>query len=153
LLPGFELHVAGKETEEVLHLKELAEKLDVRDRVFFHGYISDIRLFIKRIDFFVIASRSEGFPLSLQEIACMKKPVACSDIPLFREIFTEGEVAFFEPENPESLSRSITKLCNHGNEYAQKAYIRYSSSYTSEKMAENYECLYEKLIAKKVKHD
>ncbi|ADV47237.1 glycosyltransferase family 4 protein [Nitratifractor salsuginis] len=145
-LPRYELHVAGARTEETRSLEALAETLGVKKRVLFHGYVSDIASFIAEIDFFIVASRSEGFPLALQEIACKGKPLICSDIPLFREIFTEDEVRFFELENIESLVRAIDGYEQVGAGYAQKAHSRYLAEYTPQKMVENYLRIYEELM-------
>ena len=144
-LPRYELHVAGRRTAEAGRLEELARTLGVEERIHFHGYVSDIASFIATIDFFVVASRSEGFPLALQEIACMQKPVICSDIPLFREIFTEKEVRFFEPENIESLVRAMEGFEKVGDDYAKRARARYLAEYTPRRMVENYLKIYREL--------
>jgi glycosyltransferase involved in cell wall biosynthesis len=144
-LPDYELHVAGKRTEETEKLEALAKALGVGERVRFHGYVDDIASFIVDIDFFVVASRSEGFPLALQEIVCMEKPIICSDIPLFREIFTEEEVRFFELENIDSLVKAVDGFEKVGAAYAKKAHERYLSEYTPQKMVRNYLKIYKEL--------
>jgi glycosyltransferase involved in cell wall biosynthesis len=144
-LPGYELHIAGKKTEESVALEVLAKEYDVAERVYFLGYVSDMAAFIADIDFFVVASRSEGFGLALQEIACMKKPLICSNIPVFQEIFGDDEVRFFELENIESLAQAIDGFEKAGMAYAQKAYRRYLSEYTPQKMVENYLKIYKEL--------
>ncbi len=145
-LPRYELHVAGRETAETQRLTVLARQLGIEERVYFHGYVSDIASFIGDIDIFVVASRSEGFPLALQEIACMQKPVICSDIPLFREIFTDREVRFFKLENIDSLVRALDGFESVGSEYAKRARARYLAEYTPRRMVENYLKIYRELI-------
>ncbi|BDY13171.1 glycosyltransferase family 4 protein [Hydrogenimonas cancrithermarum] len=145
-LPGYELHVAGQRTEETKRLEALARDLRVGGRVKFHGYVSDIASFIAGIDLIVVASRSEGFSLALQEAASMKKPAICSDLPLFREIFSDREVRFFELENIESLARAIEGFEKVGTDYAQRAHARYLAEYTPQKMADNYLNIYRELM-------
>ena len=142
----YRLYVAGKETNESHLLRQLANDLKVDDRVFFVGYVSDMEDFIERMDLFVVASRSEGFPLSLQEIVRYHKPVVCSELPVFKEIFTEDEVVFFELENIESLVAGIHQCFQNKEALSQKAYKRFVEHYTSEHMAKKYESIYKGLI-------
>ena len=141
-----ELYIAGKETAEVNVLKALAQKHHVEHRIHFLGYVSDMHAFINEMDLFVVASRSEGFPLSLQEIVQHKKSVVCSNLPLFQEIFDSNEVTFFTLEKSEELANAIKYAYQHRDTLAQKAYKRYREHYTADIMAKNYEKVYSQLI-------
>ena len=52
-------------------------------------------------------SYSEGFPLAMLEAASMQKAIVCSDIPVFREIFSEQEIVTFELDNTNSLRDAL----------------------------------------------
>ena len=144
-LKNYELYIAGKETDESLNLKKLADKLGVGNRVHFLGFCSKIEAFIEEMDLFVIAPRSEGFSLALQEIASAKKAVVCSDIPIFKELMGEDEVCFFRLEDIESLKKSIEKAYANKEKYVKNAYLKYKKHYTPSQMARNYLTVYEKL--------
>ncbi len=147
-LPRHAFYIAGKETEESGALKDLAKQLGVSDRVVFLGYCSDIESFIGDMDLFIVSPRSEGFSLALQEIVCHKKPVICSDIPIFRELFSDKEVKFFSLEDIDGLVVSIKDLSEEGDILVENAYRKFLSAYTTEKMAENYLKIYQKLCSK-----
>ena len=90
----------GKERQP---LQELAQTLGVADRVLFVGRKPAGFRFLQLADIFVMPSYSEGFPLAMLEAASMQKAIVCSDIPVFREIFSEQEIVTFELDNTNSL--------------------------------------------------
>ena len=94
----------GKSTIE---LQNLSNELGVRGRVFFAGYRKNAYRYLPYYDLFMMTSRSEGFPLSLLEAMLYKKKIVCSNIPIFREIFSDRDVIFFELDNVVSLVKSI----------------------------------------------
>ena len=143
------LYIAGKDTSESAALKELAQKLEVSERIHFLGHINDIASFINKMDLFVLASRSEGLPLSLLEIARAGKPIVCSKIPIFKEIMSEDEVVFFQLDNIESLKNAIKKAYKYREVYANNVYKAFISQYTTEKMAEKYLKVYQGLLDEK----
>ena len=149
-LPHYVFYMVGKETEESEVLKDLAEQLKISDRVHFLGYHSDIESFIDSMDLFVVSPRSEGFSLALQEIVRHKKPVVCSDIPIFKELFTEQEIRFFTLEDIDSLVMAIRDISREGDAFVENAYEKFLLTYTAEKMAENYLKVYQKLLIGKI---
>lgn len=147
-LPNYTLYIVGKETEESNNLKKLADYLKVLDRVKFLGYHSDIKTFISEMDLFVVSPRSEGFSLALQEIVRYKKPVVCSDITIFRELFTDKEVRFFTLDDIQSLISAIKDVSSHNEEMINRAYEKFIANYTTEKMAKKYLNVYKSLVSR-----
>ncbi|NOR55351.1 MAG: glycosyltransferase [Sulfurovum sp.] len=145
-LSEYVFYIVGKETEESESLKELAGQLGVSNRVKFLGYHSDIEAFIDDMDLFVVSARSEGFSLALQEIVRHQKPVVCSDIPIFRELFSEEELRFFTLDDIDSLVMAIRDISLKDDTLVENAYNKFLSMYTSEKMAENYLAIYTSLL-------
>jgi glycosyltransferase involved in cell wall biosynthesis len=141
----YELYIAGKENDESLRLMALAKKLHVESRVYFEGYVTDIKSFVDDMDIFVVSPRSEGFGLSLLECIQRKKGVVCSDIEIFREIFTEEEVLFFTIDNIDNLVEKIQACYIKKDELAEKAYRRFVNQYSSDIMAKKYIKLYQSL--------
>ena len=94
----------GKERQP---LQELAQTLGVADRVLFVGRKPAGFRFLQLADIFVMPSYSEGFPLAMLEAASMQKAIVCSDIPVFREIFSEQEIVTFELDNTNSLRDAL----------------------------------------------
>lgn len=121
-------------------LQLLAKELGVSDRVLFAGYREDAFRYLPLYDLYLMPSRSEGFPLALLEAVAMRRNVVCSDIPIFKEIFTDEEVTFFEMENVRSLAEAIRYALWHNK--SEAAYRRYLEDYSPERFADNHEKVY-----------
>ena len=144
-LPQCTLHIAGG-GQEIQNLKELAIECNVMKRVYFEGFQNDITIFIHTMDLFVVPSRSEGFSLALQEVARQKKPVVCSDIPLFRELLSEKEVSFFTLDDINSLTKAIRTTIDYKDTFSKNIFHAFKTSYTASIMAKNYIDLYKNCI-------
>jgi glycosyltransferase involved in cell wall biosynthesis len=59
------------------------------------------------------ASKYETSPVKLFEYMSSDVPIVASDLPSIRDIVDENEVAFFEPDDPESLAKVITDVLAH----------------------------------------
>ncbi len=129
----------GKELEE---LKRRANDLGVGDRCFFFGYRVNAVAYLKYFDVYVMSSYSEGFPLGLLEAGLSNLPIVCSDIPIFRELFTESEVCFFELDNINSLSKSIEISYARREDFSKAILRKINERYSVTKMAKNYLELY-----------
>ncbi len=129
----------GKEMEA---LKKLSADLNLSDRCFFLGYKTNAVEYLKHFDIYVMASYSEGFPLGLLEAGLNKLPVVCSDIPIFRELFSVKEVCFFELDNINSLSNSINYCFENKENFSQIIFEVIKRKYSLEKMGDNYFQIY-----------
>jgi L-malate glycosyltransferase len=146
------LHLVAKRPEfacviigsggELHNLKELAFKLGISDRCSFAGYRSDAVRFFRYFDFFVTASLSEGFGLTVVEAAREKVPLVCSDISTFMELFSPDEVTFFRSGDCDSLSDALDIASLSGHEKSDAAFSAFISKYTDRIMAEKYYELY-----------
>lgn len=68
-----------------------------------------------------IISVSYTSPLKLFTYMASDRPMVVSDLPSIREIVDEETSYFFEPDNPKSLSASVTAVFENQNEAKQKA--------------------------------
>jgi glycosyltransferase involved in cell wall biosynthesis len=123
-------------------LRQLSEKLDISDRCKFFGFRNNAVVYFRYLDLFIIPSRSEGFGLVLIEAVQQKIPVICSDIDVFRELFTDDEVTYFKLEDIDSLSESVKTVIEKGFKKTKIAYDRFRKNYTALTMAEHYQRLY-----------
>ncbi len=128
------------------YLENLAISLNVRKRFFILGYRENAKDLLKYIDIYLMPSRSEGFSLALLEAVAAKKTVVCSNIPIFKETFTERQVSFFDLDNTNSLIQAIKNSINND---INDAYIRLKQNYSSDSMAQSYHELY--MTCKEVK--
>jgi glycosyltransferase involved in cell wall biosynthesis len=88
-------------------------------------------------------SRSEGFGLALIEAVQQRIPVICSDIDVFKELFTADEVTFFRSGNQADLSSAFSIASETRKTKTRQAYTRYQDNYTASSMARHYHKLYE----------
>lgn len=145
LLPEFAFMVVG-DGKEMFNLKKLATEHNVADRCLFIGYRADAYRYLPDLDYFLMASYSEGFPLGLLEAAQYKLPLICTDIPLFRELFSETEVSFFKPDDTQALVQAVNHAVVHKDVLATKASEKVKREYNIERMAERYLLCYHRLI-------
>jgi glycosyltransferase involved in cell wall biosynthesis len=139
--PGFALIIIG-DGKEHAELQQLSLRLDVADRSCFYGFRRNVSDYFHYFDFFVMPSRSEGFGLALIEAVQQKVPVICSDLPVFRELFTSNEVTFYEKDNITSLQSALRTACAEGKSKTGPASQKYESRYTSRIMGDKYLELY-----------
>jgi glycosyltransferase involved in cell wall biosynthesis len=79
-----------------------------------HQEHAKIPVFLRAADVLILpntakenASKYETSPVKLFEYLAAHKPIVASDIPSIREIVSEREVFFFEPDNERSLAQTI----------------------------------------------
>lgn len=142
-LPDYKLFIAG-DGKSKDDLQNLAKTMGVENRCYFIGYLRNAYRLLPYYDIYAMPSYSEGFPLVLLEAAIYKKNVICSDIPIFRELYTENEVSFFKVGNKNSLVESIKKsvLKDKGNAIYQK----YLTAYSPECFYQKYVSIYTSLL-------
>lgn len=129
--------------KELPNLKKLAAKLKISNRINFCGFRSNAFSYFKYFDYFLMPSRSEGFGLALMEAVQQKVPVICSDIPVFKELFNNEEVTFFELDNSDSLAGALNEVKTNGSKKSELAYSRYLNFYTDKQMSQKYLELYQ----------
>ncbi|MBV1680230.1 glycosyltransferase family 4 protein [Bacteroides stercoris] len=92
--------------------------------VSFTGKVSDEKLLtlIGSAAMLVQPSVYEGFGIPPMEALFLGVPVVLSDIPVFKEIYSDFPVMFFECENPQNLAEAICRIIPYTEE--EKKYIR-----------------------------
>ena len=110
------------------------------------GFVKDEELPIlyKNSLGFVYPSLSEGFGLQGLEAIASGTTLACSNIPVFKEIY-EFHAFYFDPKNIESISSTLYSIYNMGTEDKHR-YIRSAQAhikrYSWQKMAEETLSIY-----------
>jgi glycosyltransferase involved in cell wall biosynthesis len=88
-VPGAVLLLIGDGGERTA-LSRQAEALGVSDRVILAGEREDVSLLLRAADLFVLASVSEGLPISVLEAMACEIPVVAYDLPGLRDVITDG---------------------------------------------------------------
>lgn len=66
------------------------------------------------------ASKYETSPVKLFQYMSSGTPIVASDLPSIRDIVSEKEVFFFEPDNPESLAKTIDRVLQDPRESGRR---------------------------------
>lgn len=88
-------------------LKALARKMDIRDRIHFLGFRSDIKDLLAVSDFFFFTSLQEGMPRSTSEAMASGLPILCSAIRGNVDLIDSKSGLLF---NPNSIKDTTNKL-------------------------------------------
>lgn len=128
------------------NLQKYALKAGVLDRCKFTGFKKNSAAFYSQFDIFAFPSRSEGFGLSMAEAALRKCAIVCSDIEVFRELFTEDEVAFFKLDDVRSFCKAVRKLELAPEKFGTHAYTKLQEKYTAPVMADAYLDVYKRTL-------
>ena len=107
--------LAGKHEPYAEELRRLASELGVADRLRLTGYLADSEL--ERLWALAACAafptRAEGFGLPVLEAMARGVPVACSDIPVLREV--GGDVPrYFDSADPAAAAAAIEALLEAG---------------------------------------
>ena len=147
------LHLAGEDRTpnegSIQRLRALAAKLEIADRVVWHGFVSDMPQFYGQLDLFVLTSACEGFGRVLVEAMASGIPVIAAGAAGPLEILKPGiHGQFFEPKNHTDLANKIKELISDpqillsmGKEARRHARRHYAVDHMVEKVAEVIELL------------
>lgn len=134
------------EGKEKRNLVSKALKAGVSSRITFFPYIDAPYNYVSNFDIYAMPSRSEGFGLALVEAAMCKASIVCSDLDVFKEIFTSDQVSFFELENVDSLSLAMDQAYRFKSSKGIKAYDQAIEKFSGQSMGLGYLELYNTLL-------
>jgi glycosyltransferase involved in cell wall biosynthesis len=147
-VPNVRLHILG-DSDDAEYKQEcfrLVDQLKAKDILFVGN--TDVSAYLKKLDFTVLSSISEGQPLAVLESLAARRPCVTTDVGCCRELL-DGQSGdelgragiCVPPMHPELLAKGMETLCVHPalrrqmGEVGQK---RVLESYTNEKMIQKY---------------
>jgi glycosyltransferase involved in cell wall biosynthesis len=147
-LPNIKLHMVGG-GGDMSYLPLLKEK-GIEKYVVFHGMVEHSKLprYYRSADICVIASRREGFPITLLEAMASGLPVIASNIGSLQEIISNGkDGVLFKSEDADDLSKAILALYRDEDlkEKISVNALKTATKYSWENIAEKYISLYKSL--------
>jgi glycosyltransferase involved in cell wall biosynthesis len=97
-------------------LRDMAEKMNIADRVIFPGFRDDIVDIINAFDIFVISSFHEGVPMALLEAMALKKAIVSTAVGGIREVIQDGVSGLLVPsQKPQALSDACLRILGDSN--------------------------------------
>ena len=148
------LHIMGDidDGEYYEACRTLIEQLGVQD-IIFTGSV-DVAEYIKKLDFIILTSISEGQPLSVLEAFAAGRACVTTDVGCCRELI-EGNDGLGEagicvpPMNKEQVAQAMLELCREPLTRKRMGAVgreRVRKYYTHDISMENYKRLYQEVV-------
>lgn len=142
----------GCDQNYLRRLKQVIAELDLEDKVFFTGFISDVQRVFSVIDIICLPYANEAFGLTAIESMAAQKPIVGANTGAFPEIF-EDTALLCNPLNEEEIADSITTLIRQqdlAEALALKARRRAVDEFSMEKHVQELLSFYCDLVSNRV---
>ena len=107
---------------------------------------------IRRAKIFVFPSFNEGMSNMLLEVASLKTPIICSDIPENKIIFNDLEVLYFKTGDSKDLAKKIKWAFDNYSfmiDRAERAFSKMNNNYQWSDIAHQYDKIFDSLLNEK----
>ncbi len=132
-------------------LEDLAKFLAIENNVVFTGFRVDIKSILAMVDFLVVPSLLEGFPMIILEAMAMAKPIIASNIDGISEQLENGKTGcLVKSKSPEEISKTLINLMTNrekGNKLGINARKHAIENFSIEKMISKVEQVYMELLS------
>ncbi|GAB7387549.1 N-acetyl-alpha-D-glucosaminyl L-malate synthase BshA [Bacillaceae bacterium] len=129
---------------------QMLKELDLQKYTYFLGKQEEVALVISMADLLLLPSEKESFGLVALEAMACGKPVIASDTGGLPEVVSDGETGFLLPVGDVSgmAEKALLLLTDEDRyrEFSQKAVERAHNVFCHEKITQQYERLYEKVL-------
>ncbi len=146
---GLRLVILGEGGQRPV-LEQLAQELQITDRVFLKGWVDQPRHFLPSFDLVALPSRSEGFPLVMVEAMLAARPIIATRVGSVPEAIISGETGLLiEKDDLAGLVEALKQLRDrpdlrqHLGQTARRLAQRH---WTVESMTSQYEQLWHQLL-------
>lgn len=137
--------------ENLAELKEKADRLGLKEDLFFLGHRTDVPRLLAGADLFVLPSLQEAFPLVVLEAMASGKPVVATDCGGTTEMIAEGRSGFVVPvQAPDILAEKIMEIVSDPEQLGvmgSNALARFNEKYRAKIFARNFEAVYQNVLA------
>ena len=142
----------GGDGEDRKRLDALTANLDLKDTVFFLGWLDDPNELMSSIDISVLTSISESFPYSILEGARFKKATISTHVGGIPDLIEHGKNGYlFEPGNNARFSELILELAADEDKRAtmgENLYEKALNDFSVESMAKTQSGIYKSILDK-----
>jgi glycosyltransferase involved in cell wall biosynthesis len=131
-------------------IKDFASKFGLENKIHLLGFRHDIPNLMRTFDVFMLPSLWEGFGIVLIETMAAGNPCVATNTSSIPEIVTDSKSGILVPsENSELIADAILKLISDPvlrKEYGREGQKIVQQKFTIERMINDYEKLFQKLI-------
>ncbi len=134
------------------YCRHLTQKLNLNDRVTFHGYVAQKELIkiVSASDLFALPTKYEGMPKAMLEAMALKIPCLVSDIVPMNAYVQDGQNGFLAQNFPEHWARKIEEIYLNRHrlpEIVQKGWEFVSQNYDANQNILKYRQQFQELLA------
>jgi glycosyltransferase involved in cell wall biosynthesis len=133
--------------------ERLAKELHIRDRIAFMGDRSDVSTLLASSEVFVLASKSELFPISILEAMRAGLPVIASNVGGVSEAVVHAQTGFLVPSRSvPALTEALVRLTENTKlrvRMGRAARLRFERYFLSSYMANRTRSLYLEVLAER----
>ncbi len=141
--------------ELAVDLKQLADDLQIKDRVIFLGWRDDMASVYAGLDLVVLTSFNEGTPVTLIEAMASAKPVVATAVGGVPDIVLDGQTGILAPSgDADGLAVAMTDLLldpGKRQEFGERGREFVREKYTKERLCADIEKLYGELLSARAK--
>jgi glycosyltransferase involved in cell wall biosynthesis len=149
--PALQFVIIGTGTERH-HLERRAVELGAGTAVRFAGLRRDVARLLPALDAYLCSSDYEGVSLSILEAMAAAQPVVATAVGGNPELVTAGVTGeLVAPRDATGMARAIVKVLespDRRREYGSAARRRVLETFSVERMAEDYDRLYSRVLAR-----
>ena len=144
----YELHLAG-DGEQRHELETLVSDLGLNEKVFFHGQVNDIPLFLEGIDIYVQSSNWEGFGLAVVEAMAAGLPCFATNVEGLNDVIKND--GLFEVGDVTRLTELVLNVSKNIANYNETSAFAINTAYdfSIENTAKQHNELYNMLLGNK----
>jgi len=144
--------IVGKGSEEE-PLQNLTKSLDLSERVYFCGFVSDVSPYLNAADVYVNCSvGTEATSLAIAEAMSLSLPIVATSYGGNGAMVKDGQNGILVPPNdPRALADALSIMTDEKLRlrFGKTSYEIYASSFSAAAMAQSNEALYQNLFIEK----
>ncbi|MFC1746001.1 glycosyltransferase family 4 protein [Candidatus Riflebacteria bacterium] len=145
----YELHLVGEGPDEKI-LKKTVVELGISRKVFFHGFLHDVRPVLNRCDIFILPSLNESLPLSALEALSMGLKIIASNVGDLPRILQLPLALMLENTEPECIVKAVKKLSGKKQQSPIPEHRKFvQQNFTWNRVVASHKLLYKKMFSVK----
>jgi len=149
IYPNLKLFIVGEDYGFKFQLIKYAKKLNILNKIFFTGPISEANLLqlFKRADIFVFPSKMEGFGIVLLEAMASNTLCIAYDIPSVRKVISNGENGILIKSSDELFIKILYYLKNiEERAEIEKKALQFVQEYDMKNIINKIENIYKEVL-------